>query len=93
MRRGGESASPGSGWVHSGPASSGKCRAAWSRQARPEEAHELSRGAAEVGGARGAAELGRCPEGSALTLLSRIMNSTTVKSRRGSHPDLSCLTR
>ena len=43
------SGSRGSGWAPSGPASSWECRAAQSRQARPEEAQEPSWGAAKAG--------------------------------------------
>ena len=44
------SSSRGSGWAPSGPASAWECRAAQSRQARPEEAQEPSWGAARGGG-------------------------------------------
>eukprot|EP00964_Phaeocystis_antarctica_P096583 scaffold62868_cov28-Phaeocystis_antarctica.AAC.1 len=43
------SSNRGSGWAPRGPASSWECRAAQSRQARPEEAQEASWGAAKRG--------------------------------------------
>ena len=42
------SSTRGSGWAPTGPASSWECRAAQSRQARPEEAQEPSSGTAQT---------------------------------------------